>query len=62
MIIGIVALYYISYTIPGLIPFFSISLLSYIVMWTAYQVIKRVEAGQLDEEDKDVKTEIVEQE
>lgn len=62
MLIGIAALYYISATIPGLIPFFSIALLSHIVMWTAFRVIKRVEAGQIVSEEEDVKAEVIEQE
>jgi uncharacterized membrane protein YesL len=62
MIIGIIALYYISITIQGLIPFFSVALLSYIVMWTAYQVMKRVEAGQSFDDHQSVSTQIVEAE
>ena len=46
ILIGIVALYYIIITIPGLIPFFSVSVLAYIIMWTSYQVIKKMEATQ----------------
>ena len=61
MIIGVVALYYISAMIPGLIPFFSIALLSYIVMWTSYRVIKRIETGQINEEDQQAEAEVLEQ-
>lgn len=61
MIIGIVILYYISSRIPGLIPFFSMVFLSYIVMWTAYQVIKKVDARQTDKEDEGGKIKSIEQ-
>lgn len=37
------AIYYISMSFPGLIPFFSGSVTAYVMMWTAYQVIKRME-------------------
>lgn len=49
ILIGIAILYYVSVTIPGLIPFFSISILAYIVMWTSYQVIKKMEETQVAE-------------
>lgn len=44
--IGIVALYYICVTIPGLIPFFSVSLFSYVVMWVVYRIIQKMEFAQ----------------
>lgn len=43
MIISIVSLYYICVKIPGIIPFFSVSILAYILMWTVYIIIKKVE-------------------
>lgn len=49
ILIGIAALYYISITIPGIIPFFSVSILAYIIMWTSYQVMKKIEATQVVE-------------
>lgn len=57
ILIGIVALYYIIITIPGLIPFFSVSVLAYIIMWTSYQVIKKMEATQAVGEGKVVEVE-----
>lgn len=52
MLIGIGVLYFVSVKIPGIIPFFSISLLAYIIMWTSYQVIQKIEATQkIEEED-----------
>lgn len=46
MVAGIVALYYLCVSIPGLIPFFSVSLLAYISMWSAYKVIQKMESAQ----------------
>jgi uncharacterized membrane protein YesL len=37
------AVYFIMVSIPGLIPFFSGSLLSYVWMWMAYQVFSKLE-------------------
>lgn len=57
MIIGIGIVYYASVNIPGIIPFFSISLLAYIIMWTSYQVIRKIEATQIiDEENEEGET------
>ena len=53
MIIGIGAWYYLVMSIPGLIPFFSVSILAYIMMWTVYLVVKRLEMKQ---EEAKVKT------
>ena len=47
MVIGIGALYYLLVTIPGLIPFFSVSLLAYISMWSVYKVIQKMESTQI---------------
>lgn len=47
MIIGGGALYYVCTVIPGIIPFFSISILAYIMMWIAYIVIKKMEEMQV---------------
>ncbi len=52
MIIGIGILYYVSVKIPGIIPFFSISLLANIIMWTSYQVIQKIEATQKVDDEK----------
>lgn len=52
MIIGIGALYYFSFKIPGIIPFFSVSILAYIIMWTAYRVIKKIQDMQAAEEEE----------
>lgn len=46
MAVGIGALYYICITVPGLIPFFSVSLFSYIIMWLVYKVIRKMEIAQ----------------
>ncbi|MEN7376802.1 hypothetical protein ABC891_22745, partial [Bacillus licheniformis] len=35
--------------LPGIVPFFSVSLLSYAVMWLAYQVLKKAEAAEQKE-------------
>ncbi len=43
MVILMGAVYYISMLVPGLIPFFSVSVTAYLMMWTSYQVIKRME-------------------
>lgn len=43
MVVLIGAVYYISMFIPGLIPFFSVSVTAYFMMWTAYQIIRRME-------------------
>jgi len=59
MIIGIGALYYIVMSIPGLLPFFSVSILAYIMMWTVYQVIKNIEKKQ-SKEDKTSSDQFVE--
>ena len=50
MVAGIVGLYYITITIPGIIPFFSVSVLAYILMWPSYQIIKKMEAVQAAEQ------------
>lgn len=47
MIVAIGGLCYILLTIPGLIPFFSVSILSYIIMWIAYQVIQKIEVSKV---------------
>lgn len=52
MIIGIGILYFVSVKIPGIIPFFSVSLLAYIIMWPSYQVIKKIEMTQKVDESK----------
>lgn len=44
--IGMAVLYFALIAIPGLIPFFSISILSYIIMWISYKVIQKVEELQ----------------
>lgn len=54
MIVGIVALYYICLKFPGIIPFFSISILAYILMWPAYLVIKKIEDLQASDEEENV--------
>src|SRR5690625_1481322 len=51
MIIGGGALYYVCTLIPGIIPFFSVSILAYIMMWTAYVVIKKMEDMQVASEE-----------
>lgn len=57
MLIGIGVLYYVSVKIPGIIPFFSVSLLAYIMMWTSYQVIQKIEATQkVDDEEEKLET------
>jgi uncharacterized membrane protein YesL len=39
-------LYYMMITVPGMIPFFSVSILAYIIMWSAYQVMRKMEISQ----------------
>lgn len=42
---AVAAVLYIAFAfLPGIVPFFSVSLLSYAVMWLAYQVLKKAEA------------------
>lgn len=43
MIVGIGILYTVCIVFPGIIPFFSVSLLAYMVMWLAYLVMKKME-------------------
>ncbi|MBD1379397.1 YesL family protein [Metabacillus arenae] len=43
MMIGIFILYLILTIVPGVIPFFSVSLLAFMIMWTANQVFKKAE-------------------
>lgn len=62
MLIGIATLYYIMITIPGLIPFFSMSVLSYIIMWSTYQVFQKIEAAQEVGGDKTVDDRLIETE
>lgn len=57
MLIGIGALYYLCITIPGLIPFFGASLLAYIIMWSGYKVIRKMEYTQIVERREVVKAE-----
>lgn len=59
---GIGALYFVSYKIPGIIPFFSVSILAYIIMWPAYTIIKKIENTQaaVEEEKSEVLDEIAE--
>jgi len=60
MLIGIGALYYIVMSIPGLLPFFSVSILAYIMMWTVYQIIKNMEKKQISKEDETSSDQFVE--
>ena len=62
MIIGIVVLYYIMITVPGLIPFFSVSILSYIVSWIAFQVLMKIEAGHESGGEQTVEGQVLETE
>ncbi|KAA6481654.1 YesL family protein [Bacillus swezeyi] len=44
---AITALLYLVFAyLPGIVPFFSVSLLSYSIMWLAYQVLKKAEATE----------------
>lgn len=54
ILIGIAGLYYSIATIPGLIPFFSVSVLAYIIMWTSYKVIRKMEVSQVAREELEV--------
>lgn len=60
MIIGISVLYFISISFPGIIPFFSVSLLAYMIMWLAYVVIKKLEDMHTDEADAEEAKEEIE--
>ena len=47
---AVTAMLYIAFAfLPGIVPFFSASLLSYAVMWLAYQVLKKAEAAEQKE-------------
>lgn len=55
--VGGVSLYRLCIKFPGIIPFFGISLLAYVMMWTVYKVIRRLEiAQQIQEHNYDQKT------
>lgn len=43
MVLGALAVYYLMTYVPGLIPFFSASLMTYVLMWIAYRVFDRLE-------------------
>ncbi|WP_203247595.1 YesL family protein [Sporosarcina beigongshangi] len=57
---GIVALYYLCISVPGIIPFFSVSLLSYMMMWFVYKVIRKIELTQSIGKDKGIEAKSVE--
>ncbi|WP_342504811.1 YesL family protein [Sporosarcina sp. FSL K6-2383] len=57
---GIVALYYLCISIPGIIPFFSVSLLSYMMMWLVYKVIRKMELTQSIGKEEGIETQSVE--
>lgn len=44
--VGVASLYHLCMKFPGIIPFFSMSLLAYVMMWTVYKVIRRLEVAQ----------------
>ncbi|AOV08605.1 YesL family protein [Sporosarcina ureilytica] len=44
--VGAYSLYYLCIKFPGIIPFFSMSLLAYVMMWTVYKVIRKLEIAQ----------------
>jgi uncharacterized membrane protein YesL len=46
MVAGIIGLYYITITIPGIIPFFSVNVIAFIIMWPSYQIFKKIEVVQ----------------
>ncbi|MEK3887217.1 YesL family protein [Bacillus sp. FSL K6-3431] len=52
MIIGAMLLYTGLNFVPGIIPFFSICLLAYMIMWIALQVFKRVENNITEKQQK----------
>ncbi|WP_202077711.1 YesL family protein [Caldalkalibacillus salinus] len=43
MVVGVFAFYYVMLTIPGLIPFFSGSVLAYVMMWFSYTAFTKVQ-------------------
>ncbi|WP_456276435.1 YesL family protein [Bacillus sp. AK128] len=43
MIIGMFILYFLISLLPGIIPFFSVSLLAYFVMWVSFQMFTKTE-------------------
>ena len=48
---GLWIVYYVNMSIPGFIPFFSVSVMAYIVMRTTYRIIRRMEASQINREE-----------
>lgn len=48
---GLWTVYYVNMSIPGFIPFFSASVMAYIVMKTTYRIIRRMEASQIHREE-----------
>lgn len=52
MAVGLGSLYYLCAKFPGVIPFFSVSLLAYVMMWTVYKVMRKLEIAQQVREDK----------
>lgn len=60
LLAGIAALYYLCISIPGVIPFFSVSLLSYMMMWFVYKVIQKMELAQSIGKDKEIEAQSVE--
>lgn len=41
-VIGSIGVYYLMIYVPGLIPFFSMSLLAYVTMWSAYRAFEKI--------------------
>lgn len=52
MIAGVIAVYGLMRIIPGLIPFFAISLLAYINMWCANLAFKKLDQNQQEKSEK----------
>ncbi|WP_227522022.1 YesL family protein [Bacillus solitudinis] len=56
MIIGITTIYVVMMYIPGLIPFFGGSLLSYVLMWSALQSFRKLEKDLMDDRKSNVES------
>ncbi|MBM7570361.1 YesL family protein [Aquibacillus albus] len=48
MAIGVIAVYFLMSVLPGLIPFFGISLLAYVLMWSSYLAFTKLERKQTE--------------
>lgn len=51
MVVGTIAVYFLMRTLPGLIPFFAVSILAYVLMWSSNLAFAKIQRLQENSED-----------